>query len=178
MFRISSSDKRPDRTQDPRDRALSRSLLSQTPGQLGSVSSLDWVHSELHLTGNHWINTFPMHTLLPTTSLPLDRTAIGSPRCGLLVPLEGNGLGTCPSPKGSSEAQNQTDGYHHTTKQQYQPGDLVWLSFQDIRLWLPCKKLSPHYIVTFTIIRQINKVTPRPLPYLTLLSYFSAKSVH
>ncbi len=148
MFRISSSDKRPDRTQDPRDRALSLSLLSQTPGQLGSVSSLDWVRSELHLTGNHWINTFPMHTLLPTTSLPLDRRAIGSPRCGL------------------------------TTKHQYQPGDLVWLSFQDIRLWLPCKKLSPHYIVTFPIIRQINKVTPRPLPYLTLLSYFSAKSVH
>ncbi len=38
----------------------------------------------------------------------------------------------------------------------YQPGQKVWLF---IRMRLPCKKLSPRYVGTFTIINQINPVT-------------------
>ncbi len=41
----------------------------------------------------------------------------------------------------------------------YQPGQKVWLSTRDIRLCLPCKKLSPRYVGPFTILRQINPVT-------------------
>ncbi len=42
---------------------------------------------------------------------------------------------------------------------EYQPGQKVWLSTRDIKLCLPCRKLSPRLVGPFTILEQINPVT-------------------
>uniref|UniRef100_A0A8C1X240 Gypsy retrotransposon integrase-like protein 1 n=1 Tax=Cyprinus carpio TaxID=7962 RepID=A0A8C1X240_CYPCA len=56
--------------------------------------------------------------------------------------------------------KEQADARRRPTPQ-YQPGQLVWLSTRDIRLRLPCRKLSPRYIGPFKIERQLNEVTYR-----------------
>ncbi len=43
----------------------------------------------------------------------------------------------------------------------YAPGQRMWLCTRDLRLCLPCKKLSPRYVGPFKIIRQITPVSYR-----------------
>ncbi|KAK3557749.1 hypothetical protein QTP86_000300 [Hemibagrus guttatus] len=43
----------------------------------------------------------------------------------------------------------------------YQVGQKVWLSTQNLRLKLPCRKLSPKFVGPFEIIRQVNPVAYR-----------------
>ncbi|KAG1952391.1 retrotransposable element [Pimephales promelas] len=50
---------------------------------------------------------------------------------------------------------------HRRKGPNYQPGQWVWLSSRDLRLRLPCKKLSPRYVGPFKILRQITPVSYR-----------------
>ncbi|KAK3515833.1 hypothetical protein QTP70_034062 [Hemibagrus guttatus] len=43
----------------------------------------------------------------------------------------------------------------------YQVGQKVWLSTRNLRLKLPCRKLSPKFVGPFEIIRQVNPVAYR-----------------
>ncbi|KAK3549099.1 hypothetical protein QTP70_031894 [Hemibagrus guttatus] len=43
----------------------------------------------------------------------------------------------------------------------YRVGQLVWLSTRNLRLKLPCRKLSPRFFGPFEIIRQVNPVAYR-----------------
>ncbi|KAL0177165.1 hypothetical protein M9458_026059, partial [Cirrhinus mrigala] len=56
--------------------------------------------------------------------------------------------------------QEQADRRRHPNPA-YEPGQWVWLSTRDLRLRLPCKKLSPRYVGPFKIIKQITPVSYR-----------------
>ncbi|KAL0200303.1 hypothetical protein M9458_003490, partial [Cirrhinus mrigala] len=43
----------------------------------------------------------------------------------------------------------------------FAPGSWVWLSTRDLRLRLPCRKLSPRYVGPFRVIKQITPVSYR-----------------
>ncbi|KAL0157255.1 hypothetical protein M9458_048501, partial [Cirrhinus mrigala] len=51
---------------------------------------------------------------------------------------------------------------HRRPNPPYEPGQWVWLSTRDLRLRLPCKKLSPRYVGPFQITRQITPPAGRP----------------
>ncbi|KAL0177063.1 hypothetical protein M9458_025957 [Cirrhinus mrigala] len=55
-------------------------------------------------------------------------------------------------------AQEQADR-HRRPHPAYTPGQWVWLSSRDLRLRLPCRKLSPRYVGLFKILRQITPVS-------------------
>uniref|UniRef100_A0A9J8BT73 Chromo domain-containing protein n=1 Tax=Cyprinus carpio carpio TaxID=630221 RepID=A0A9J8BT73_CYPCA len=58
-----------------------------------------------------------------------------------------------------SKRQEQQANRHR--RPAYIPGQWVWLSTKDLRLRLPCKKLSPRYVGPFKILRQITPVSFR-----------------
>ncbi|KAG1930727.1 retrotransposable element [Pimephales promelas] len=57
--------------------------------------------------------------------------------------------------------QEQQANRHRRPAPEYQAGQWVWLSTKDLRLRLPCRKLSPRYVGPFQIIRKISPVSFR-----------------
>lgn len=50
---------------------------------------------------------------------------------------------------------------HHRPHPQYTVGQWVWLSTRDLRLRLPCRKLSPRFVGAFQVLKQITPVSFR-----------------
>ncbi len=50
---------------------------------------------------------------------------------------------------------------HRRSNPEYLPGQWVWLSTRNLRLNLPCKKLSPRFVGPYKILRQITPVSFR-----------------
>ncbi len=57
--------------------------------------------------------------------------------------------------------QEEQANRHRRPQPQYVPGQWVWLSTRDLRLRLPCRKLSPRFVGPFQILRQITPVSFR-----------------
>ncbi|KAL0161766.1 hypothetical protein M9458_045491 [Cirrhinus mrigala] len=60
----------------------------------------------------------------------------------------------------------------------YQPGQRVWQSTQDLQLRLPSRKLTPRYVGPFKIVKQINPVTYRLELHADYLPFFSCRRLH
>ncbi len=66
---------------------------------------------------------------------------------------------------------------HRLSAPPYQPSDKVWLSTRDIRLRLPCRKLSPRFIGHFTIKKQINEVSYQLFPTIVFHTWWIGKTM-
>ncbi len=100
-----------------------------------------------------------VHTRLPTPALPVDGRAIRGSSCRPLVPSERVWDSAHIHLQRAVRRQKDFADARRAPTSIYHPGDRVWLSSRDLRLCLPCKKLSPRYIGQFKIQRQINEVT-------------------
>ncbi len=143
---VPSTDKRPDRTQDPRARTLPPVILPRRSAQLEPLPPMGRVCTKLPPSEYHRTDPFPVHTRLSTPLFPWTGEPSEVPAVDYWF-REGERVWD------SAHVHLQRAVRRHkifadvrrTATPRYQPGDLVWLSTRDLRLRLPSKK-SPLYL--------------------------------
>ncbi len=89
-----------------------------------------------------------------TKVIPVNSTTIESP-----IGKQSVDIPACYAPFSDVCRQKTAADVRRAETPTYHPGQKVWLSTRDIRLCLPCRKLSPRFVGPFTILEQVNPVT-------------------
>ncbi|KAK3520957.1 hypothetical protein QTP86_016410, partial [Hemibagrus guttatus] len=126
------------------------------------IFGLGRVHPELTMTTHYRPHSVPVCARLSAPTVSLGWGTIGRPGGGLLVPESERVWGEAHLQlQRALRSRRTTVDLRLSQAPEYQPGQKVSLSTRDIKLRLPCRKLSPRFIGPFTIVRQVNPVTYR-----------------
>ncbi len=155
VLQISPPDQRPDWAEDTGNWEVSPGLLPWQPAQLEPLPPVGRVCTKFPQANHHRPHPLPVHTRPPTPSVSLDGRALRRSSCGPLVLGDSAHIHLQQAVRRHKSFADARQSHAPV----YHPGDQVWLSTRDLRLRLPCRKLSPRYIGPFTIERQINEVT-------------------
>ncbi len=151
---------RPDRASQPGGHPLPSLLLSTTADRVESIPDVGWVCPELSDQTRHRYDPFQVCPRIspPMFPGPESRRVAFDYR---MATTQRGGLGPSSHPSATQSGARNSRPIAPTTGPVYQPGQWVWLSTRDLRLRLPCKKLSPRYVGPFKISRQITPVSFR-----------------
>ncbi len=157
---------------------LPANLLPWPPELLGPVPWLGRVRQEFPTSELDWTHSLPVRTRFPAIPVSMFRGTIRRPR-----ESEGVWDATHHQLQQAVRRQRMAADVRRSASPEYQPGQKVWLSTRDIKLRLPCRKLSPRFVGPFTILEQINPVTYKlqlpphyrihPTFHVSLLKLFS-----
>ncbi|KAK3553833.1 hypothetical protein QTP70_012201 [Hemibagrus guttatus] len=103
-----------------------------------------------------------MRTGIQAASIPLVGGTFQRSSCRGVVSAESRGLGEGPLRlQWAVRRQRIQADRRRCPHPSYRVGQKVWLSTRNLRLKLPCRKLSPRFIGPFEIICQVNPVAYR-----------------
>lgn len=123
---------------------------------------LGWAENcpEFHASAFYWSYSLPVHAWIPASTVPLVRGPSDGPAVDYWF-RESERVGDAAHHhlQWAVRRQKTAADLRQAETPTYQPGQKVWLSTRDIRLHLPCRKLSRRFVGPFSILEQVNPVT-------------------